>query len=303
MEGSNAINILDDIQREGWKEEYKNLRQQMMECNDEFLRDPYPYSSELVIDQTAHEQVYFFTRFFGNQEKNKKTIQVLKALRGGNQPVWFRYGNDKRRDVCCWYNASLNGMALLKAYEDHGDPDALLKGYAGVMSVMANVLPDGMGYNFFICTPGIYDHEPPRTFESGSGLWGFLKSSKSYVVKDPAFGEVGFGCKVEATDQALTAYPKDGLRKRVRFVEAALDVEVMTGQIKKATFRRGKPGLVLEVSDSTGLAKKTTVSIDGLPSGNYKLAHGGSSRRVSVQGNLRFDVPIREASHIEIESA
>jgi hypothetical protein len=303
MEGSNAINILGDIQKEGWKEEYNHLRQQMMECNDEFLRDPYPYSSELVIDQTAHEQVFFFTRFFGNQEKNKKTIQVLKALRGGNQPVWFRYGNDKRRDVGCWYNASLNGMALLKAYEDHGDPDALLKGYAGVMSVMANVLPDGMGYNFFICTPGIYGNEPPRTFESGSGLWGFLKSSKSYVVKDPVFGEVGFGCKVEATDQALTVYPKDGLRKRLRFVEAALDVEVTPGQIQKASFRRGRPGLSLDISDSTGLAKKTTVSIDGFPSGNYKLAHGGSSRRVSVQGNLSIDVPIREASHIEIESA
>jgi hypothetical protein len=303
MEGSNAIAILNDIQREDWKEEYNNLRQQMMECNDEFLRDPYPYSSELVIDQTAHEQVFFFTRFFGNQEKNKKTIQVLKALRGGNQPVWFRYGNDKRRDVCCWYNASLNGMALLKAYEDYGDPDALLKGYAGVMSVMANVLPDGMGYNFFICTPGIYGHEPPRTFESGSGLWGFLKSSKSYVLKDPAFGEVGFGCKVEVTDQALTVYPKDGIRKRVRFVDAALDVEVMQGQIRKASFRRGRPGLSLDISDSSGLANKTAVSIDGLPPGNYRLAHGGSSRRVSVHGNLCFDVPIGEASHIEIMSA
>ena len=94
------------------------------------------------------------------------------------------------------------------------DPDALIKGYAGVVSVMANVLPGGMGYNFFICTPGIYDREPPRTFEGGSGLWGFLKSSKSYVVKDPTFGEVGFGCKVEATDRALTVYPKDGLQKR-----------------------------------------------------------------------------------------
>src|SRR5215469_11927309 len=82
MEGSNAIHILHDIQKEGWKQEYDNLRQQMSECNDEFLRDPYPYSSELVIDQTAHEQVYFFTRFFGNPAKNEKTIQVLKALRG-----------------------------------------------------------------------------------------------------------------------------------------------------------------------------------------------------------------------------
>jgi hypothetical protein len=302
MEGSNAINILNDIQKEGWNDEYKNLRQQMMECNEEFLRDPYPYSSELVIDQTAHEQVYFFTRFFENKEKNDKTIQVLKALRGGNQPVWFRYGNDKRRDVCCWYNASLNGLALLKAYEDHGDPDVLVKGYAGVMSVMANVLPDGMGYNFFICTPGVFDHEPPRTFESGSGLWGFLQSSKSYVVKDPTFGEVGFGCKVEATDRVLTMYPKDGLRKRIRFVETGLDVEVMQGQIRKASLSRGKLKLALEITDSTGLAKKSVISIDGLPAGNYKVTQGRSSHQVSVQKNLTLNVPMQDASHVEIEA-
>ena len=65
MEGSNAINILNDIKKEGWNEEYNNLHRQMMECNDEFLRDPYPYSSELVIDQDrTRNQVFFFTRFF-----------------------------------------------------------------------------------------------------------------------------------------------------------------------------------------------------------------------------------------------
>jgi Family of unknown function (DUF5695) len=275
----------------------------MMECNEEFLRDPYPYSSELVIDQTAHEQVYFFTRFFENNEKNEKTIQVLKALRGGNQPVWFRYGNDKRRDVCCWYNASLNGMALLQAYEDHGDPDALIKGYAGVMSVMANVLPDGMGYNFFICTPGEFDHEPPRTFESGSGLWGFLRSSKSYVVKDAPFGDVGYGCKVESTGHAITVYPKDGLRKRIRFVEAGINVEVMQGQIKKASLDRGKVRLALEIADSTGLAKTAEISIGGLAAGNYKVTQGKSTRSVTVKQKLTLKVPMQDASHVEVEVA
>jgi hypothetical protein len=160
-----------------------------------------------------------------------------------------------------------------------------------------------MGYNFFICTPGVFDHEPPRTFENGSALWGFLKSAKSYVVNDPAFGEVGFGCKVEATDHALTVYPKDGLRKRIRFVETAIDVQVMQGQIKKASLHRGKAGLTLEVSDPTGFAKKAAISISGLPSGTYKVTHGGSTRRVSVDHSLDVEVPMQEASHIEIEPA
>jgi Family of unknown function (DUF5695) len=304
MEGSNAINILGDIEKEGWTEEAGKLRQQMQDCEAEFLRDPYPYSSELVIDQTAHEQVYFFTRFFGDKSKNEKTIQVLKALRGGNQPVWFRYGNDKRRDVCCWYNASLNGMALLQAYEDHGDPDALLKGYAGVMSVMANVLPDGMGFNFFICTPGIYDHNPSRTFESGSGLWGFLKAAKSYVVNDPVFGETGFGCNVEATEQVLTVHPKDGLRKRIRFVESGIDIAVGQGQVTRASLSRDKSVLRLEIADPAGVAKNSVITVRGLPPGkSYKVRHGGSAHPVTGSGEITFTVPMSEAGHIEIAEA
>jgi len=177
----------------------------------------------------------------------------------------------------------------------------VLQGSLSVPVFEANVLPDGMGYNFFICTPGIYGHEPPRTFESGSGLWGFLKSSKSYVVKDPTFGEVGFGCKVEATDRGLTVYPKDGLQKRLRFVEAAIDVEVVQGQIKTARLSRGKPKLSLEVSDPSGLAKTSTISFDGLPTGNYQLSQGKSARRVTVNGTLSIDVPMRDAHQIEIE--
>lgn len=303
MEGSNVINILHDIEQEGWADEYQKLRQLMKDCDDEFIRDPYPYSSELVIDQTAHEQVYFFTRFFGDIAKNEKTIQVLKALRGGNQPVWFRYGNDKRRDVCCWYNASLNGMALLQAYEDKGDPDVLLKGYAGVMSVMANVLPDGMGYNFFICTPGIYDHQPPRTFESGPGLWGFLKSAKSYVVKDPTFGEVGFGCQVEATASSLTAYPKDGVRKRIRFSESGIDVTVAQGQIKSLTLNRDKHSLQLDVVDSTGFAKKTDVTIKGLSAGSYRVNRGASQPLSTPDNEFHFTIPMSKAIQIEVEKA
>jgi hypothetical protein len=301
MEGSNAVHILDAVRQEGWMDEYNALRQLMQDCDAEFLRDPYPYSSELVIDQTAHEQVYFFTRFFENKDKNEKTVQVLKALRGGNQPVWFRYGNDKRRDVCCWYNASLNGMALLQAYEDNGDPDALLKGYAGVMSVMANVLPDGMGYNYFLCTPGVYDHQPPRTFESGPGLWGFLKSAKSYVVKDPSFGEVGFGCQVETTTTTTTVRPKDGVRQRVRFSETGIDVSVAQGQISEISVDRDSRKLGLEIADGTGFAKNSEISIRGLPAASYRIKYAGSTRTMASEPSLEFTVPMHAAGQIEIE--
>lgn len=161
MCGANALNILRDLKEEGMEEQYRTLLAEIERCHGVFVEDPYPYGSELHIDQTAHEQVFFFTRFFGAQEKNRKTLQVLKALRAGDQPVWFRYGNDKRRDLAGWYSVSLNGWALLKGFEDTGDAEMFLRGYAGVMSVAANLRPDGMGFGFFRSTPGVFAHDPP----------------------------------------------------------------------------------------------------------------------------------------------
>lgn len=44
----------------------------MKQCDAEFTLDPYPYGSEIAIDRTGQEQVYFFSRYFGNSEKRLK---------------------------------------------------------------------------------------------------------------------------------------------------------------------------------------------------------------------------------------
>ncbi len=109
MGGSNSLNVLDDLQKKELRTERSQLLDQIRKCNQVFLNDPYPYSSEYPIDTTAQEQVFFFTRYFGNTDKARKTLQVIKALRGGNQPVWFQYGNDNKGDLTCWYTESTNG--------------------------------------------------------------------------------------------------------------------------------------------------------------------------------------------------
>lgn len=301
MEGSNAIDILEAIKAEGWQEEYNNLLAQMKQCENVFVEDPYPYGSELLIDQTAHEQVYFFTRFFGDTAKNAKTVQVIKALRGGNQPVWFRYGNDKRRDVACWYTESLNGLALLNAFESSGDPDAFIKGYAGVMSVMRNVLPDGMGFDHFIWSAGIYDEIPRRTFESGEGLWGFLRAAKSYVINDESFGVIGCGCRIEASGETIRVYPKDGLRKRVRFVDEQIDIEAAEAEIEIVTLRGEDRGIELRMADSTGLAKNAQVAIRGLQPGAYRVTSQNFARTMTSSGSLQLTIPIAQAKKIRVE--
>ena len=314
MEGSNAIHILQALAEEGLKQEYANLRAQMAACEQTFVRLPYPYGSELLIDQTAHEQVYFFTRFFGDQAKNQKTVQVMKALRGGDQPVWFRYGNDRRGDIACWYSEALVGMSLMQAFEDSGDREALLKGYAGLQSVMANETADGMGFNYFLCTPGIYDHHPPRTYENGPGLWGYMQGAAAYVLQDPAFGWVGYGCQVKelaaggkaGAAPGLDIRPSDGLRKRVFFADTKVHIRAHSGEIHRVTRLAGgkSPGaLELRMGDSTGVVQTVLIEFTGLAPGAYRLRAPGQNRRLQAPaGKLRLELPLAAARRFRLSA-
>jgi len=301
MGGANALNILDDIGKEGWQEEHKNLLEQMRKCNEVFLNDPYPYASEFPVDTTAHEQAYFFTRYFGNTEKNLKTLQVIKALRGGNQPVWFRYGNDNKDDLTCWYTESTNGWALLRGFEDTGDPDTLIKGFAGVMSVEADLLPDGMCFGDFISTPGVFDFEAPRTLDSGIAQFGFLKAAKSYVIQDDSFGLIGCGCRVESSGKEVRVYPKDGLKKRLMFVPRKIDLEATQGEVDELVLSAAGGRLELRMSDSTGVVKKAELELKGLEKGEYLVRHGPSADRMRVSDTLKLSIPIADAKLIRIE--
>jgi len=301
MGGSNALNILDDLWKEGWQEEYRNLLEQIRKCNEVFLRDPYPYSSEYPADTTAQEQVYFFTRYFGNTEKNLKTLQIIKALRGGNQPVWFQYGNDNKGDLTCWYTESTNGWALLRAFEDTGDLDTFIKGYAGVMSVEVDLLPDGMCFAHFISTPGIFDFTPPRTLDGGIAQFGFLRAVKSYVMQDDSFGLIGCGCRVESSGSEIRVYPRDGLKKRLRFVPQRVDVEAAQGEVDQVTMSDGGKQWELRLSDSTGVVKRAELEIKGLEIGDYLIRYGGSVDRKLVSDVLKLSLPIVDAKLIGIE--
>jgi hypothetical protein len=314
--GLNAVNIVEDLKREGWQKEYETILGLMRETNQVFLTDPYPYSSEIQIDETAQPQVYFFTRYFGKThgeaeswKRNAEVRQVLEAMRGGSQPTWFLYGNDLfahpdlRGQISCWHSEALNGMSLMQAFEDTGEVSLLLKGYAGMMSVLHNVLPDGMGFGWFKLDPGVFACEPPRTFEGGSGLWAFLHAAKSYVVNDPSFGWIGYGCGVKNEADEIRVFPKDGVRKRLWIVPDNLQVVLRRGEIQSLTFNRGSSAVDLEIEDTSGMAKTVPVTIEGLEPGEYRVRTKNSELRVQGTENLGFEVAVKDAKSLHISRA
>ena len=310
------MNIVEDLKSEGWQKEYETILALMKETNQVFLTDPYPYSSEIQIDETAQSQVYFFTRYFGkihgdagSWKRNGEVRQVLQAMRGGQQPVWFLYGNDLfahpdlRGQISCWHSEVLNGMALMQAFEDTGDASLLLEGYAGMMSVLHNVLPDGMGFGWFKLDPGVFACEPPRTFEGGSGLWAFVQAAKSYVVNDPIFGWIGYGCRVANETNQVHVLPKDGVRKRLLIVPDKLQVNLRRGEIKSLTFDRRTSALNLQIEDTTGIVKIVPVVIEGLEPGEYRVQTENSELLVRGSEKLEFEVPVEDAGSLHIYRA
>ena len=172
-----------------------------------------------------------------------------------------------------------------------------------MMSVLHNVLPDGMGFGWFKLDPGVFACEPPRTFEGGSALWAFLQAAKSYAVNDPGFGWIGYGCRVENQGNELRLFPKDGIRKRVLIVPDKLGICLRRGEIKSMTFDRRTSSLSLQIEDTTGMVKTVPVAVAGLEPGEYRVRTENSELRARASEKLEFEVPVEEAKSLHISRA
>jgi len=172
-----------------------------------------------------------------------------------------------------------------------------------MMSVLHNVLPDGMGFGWFKLDPGVFACEPPRTFEGGSGLWAFVQGAKSYVVDDPSFGGIGYGCRVENEANQVHIFPKDGVRKRVLIVPDKVHVNLRRGEIQSLTFYRRTSALNLQIEDTTGIVKTVPITVEGLEPGEYRVRTENSELRVWSSAKLEFEVPVKDANSLQISRA
>ena len=168
--------------------------------------------------------------------------------------------------MSCWYSETLNGMALLDGYENgnYNDMDMFLKGYAGMMSIMANILPDGMGFGWFIYSSTAHEHAPPRTLDNGIAMYGYFQGIRSYVMNLDSFGVVGFGCTLESDDETFTVTPNDGIRKRVCFFNEKINIESTSGEIEKIIIDKNIEQIRIKICDSTNLVNTGRISITGI---------------------------------------
>ncbi|HYY80406.1 MAG TPA: DUF5695 domain-containing protein [Actinomycetes bacterium] len=287
--GAHTVDLLRDLERED-PEGHRRLDERMRRFAEQVSGDPYPFGSELYVDQTAHHHVYALLRHYGFHAQADDALRVTKALRAGGQPAWFQYGNEQRGSVGCWYATADNAAALLDGFERTGDAELLRWAVAGLTSLLVPVRDSGVAHGWFTWWPDRLGFDL-RSLDTDLGLYCYLKAARSVVVSDDAFGLVGYCCRVAATAEgALEVVPWDGVRKRLLVVPDGLGVSLDTGELAGARLGPDRRELLLRLEDPGGFAGRATVTIGGLPDGPYRVSAGGASRLLRAEhGSLAVD--------------
>jgi hypothetical protein len=221
--------------------------------------DPYPYGSELYIDQTAHSQVYAALERYGPDAKVDDCLRVTRTLRWGFQPSWFRYGNDQRGSVCCWYGTPQNSEVLLKGFRRTGDRRLLRLGAAGLTSFLTSVRASGAARGWFTWWPDRTGFDS-RTLDTDLGLFAYLRAAAAYVITEPGFGLTGYCCRARRlADGAVEVVPDNGVDDRIYFCDHDLAVRA-DGPIRRAVLSAAGDRLAVEAS--AGVRVQAGVPVD-----------------------------------------
>ena len=288
--------LLRSLKTEGMTAEYRTLREAIEGCLPFFLEEEYPFASEYCFDHASKAALYYLAQVADDESLKQRTVQTILASRDAT-PMWFSYCTNMRFIGC--YPTPLLARPLFDRYEQTGDLHFLQKAYGATLAVWSCVDPSGKGYNgrewrFNPPEKGSPEYNYYRngcfSGEVGMGLYGNLSMLKSYLVQDPDFGLVGYGCAVSETADDYTLVPQDGLGVRASFVPLGVTLEAVKAHIEKATLTKDLRQLELVLSKPSKHAECAHISVRGMPSGSYRCSTG----RVKASDLIEWDVPYAE---------
>ncbi len=234
MEGTVFLEILQDLQREGWKAEAADLEAKMKSRTEIWLKKAYPFGSEMAWDSTGQEEVYAWTKYFGGIEKARVTLEAILGYmptvpnwgyNGNARRYWdFLYGGKIRRieRQIHHYGSSLNAIPVLSAYRDDPRDFYLLRvGYGGVMGTLTNIDQEGFASAAFHAFPDTMKHDP-ISGDFAPNFFGHALNSAAYLVRHPEFGWLAFGGRVEIEGSIVRLIPADSFRSRVYVAQLGL---------------------------------------------------------------------------------
>jgi hypothetical protein len=248
MEGTVFLEILRDLQREGWDRQATDLESRMKARAAVWTRLAYPFGSEMPWDSTGQEEVYAWTKYFGNLAKAQVTLDAIVAYmptvphwgyNGSARRYWdFLYAGKVRRveRQLHHYGSGLNAIPVLAHYRDHPDDLHLLRiGFAGAMGALTNIDSDGFLAPAFHSFPDMLRPDA-ISGDCAQNFLGHAFNTGTYVVRHPEFGWQAFGGVLTAQGSRVVVEPRDSFRMRVYLATLGLWITLDAGRIERVEF-------------------------------------------------------------------
>ena len=226
MEGTILIRVLEDLKREGWTDQAALIESRMKSRADQWVKQEYPFGSEMAWDSTGQEEVYGWCKYFG---RNDKAMVSLNSIIGymPTLPHWGYNGNARRYWDFLYggklsrierqlhhYGSGLNAIPMLTEYREHPDDFYLLRaGYGGAMGALSNIDQDGCASVAFHSFPSTLKWDA-YTGDYGPNFLGHALNAATYLVDHPDFGWQAFGGNVVRTGDKVTVTPLDSFRRQ-----------------------------------------------------------------------------------------
>lgn len=286
MDGSVYLELLEDLKREGWAIEASDLEARMRDRADHWATLAYPFGSEMAWDSTGQEEVYMWSKYFGNNDKAQITLSAILGYtpsvphwgyNGSARRYWdFIYGGakiDRLERMLHHYGSSLNAIPTLSEYRDHPDDFHLLRiGHAGMMGPLSNI--DELGF------PSMAFHAfadtlawEVRTGDYGLAFYGHAAGAGTYLTNHPEFGWLAFGGNVVGSGSVVEVTPLDSFRKRVYLAPLGLYLTLDSGKFETITLDTGTGAVTIRLAAASASETQALLRIErpgsGLPASDY----------------------------------
>ncbi|KAI5357493.1 hypothetical protein Slin15195_G038540 [Septoria linicola] len=307
MEGSYFLQILLDHEREGatnttLSNRANDIRAFMKQRADIWKGETYPYASEFPWDNTAQEEVYLWSNYFGNTDTALKTIETLMAVMssvphwgysGTGRDLWdFMYsaqpGPGARLErIFHHYKGAQSAYPLINQFMAYPTDIVMLRaGWGGVAGPLTSIGADGFGSTGFHTRPDYLSWDP-YSGDNGVNIALHALSTRAIAVNDATIGGwAGFGAAVSTNGNVVTIRPNDSSRQRVFIADNALYMELDAGYFRSVTYDTSSKvvTVVLEANDGftpnarlrSSTTAKTASSGTYRISGTYKTERGAS---------------------------
>lgn len=250
MEGTVFLEILHDLRREGWTAQADEFEAVMRKRADVWMKLAYPFGSEMPWDSTGQEEVYAWTKHFGDRAKAQVTLDAILAYmpaiphwgyNGSARRYWdFLYAGKVRRveRQLHHYGSSLNAIPVLSEYRDRPDDYHLLRiGYAGTMGSLTNIDQEGFGSAAFHSFPDMLAFDP-ITGDYAQNFFGHTMNTATYLVNHPEFGWFAFGGNADVGETRVAVTPLDSFRTRIYIAPLGLWLTLDAGTFEAVEFLR-----------------------------------------------------------------